>query len=1606
MSTALFLDLELNKRGHRLNDVGAVLGSTEYHEAGLRNMLPLIEQSHYIVGHNLIDHDLPFLKKRLGWQKFKDKIPVDTLGWSAILFANKPYHKLVKGYQLVSEDAPSDPLADAKLCRQLLKDEMGAFHALNADVQAAYHACLHNVDGYAGFFELAEYTHYGVPDLSEAILKAFSDKLCIHAPIAEFGKKDPAALAHTLGLISTTEEASIFPPWVLERYPITSEMLRALRFTPCGKSDCRYCSEQLDPVLYLQENFQHPSFRTYPGDEGMGMQERSVRCALKGGSLLTILPTGGGKSLTFQIPALMEGDLTRSLTLVISPLVSLMKDQVEGLQDKYEIQKAAFLSSLLSPLERDDVFEQLRTGGKHLLYVSPETLRNPRLNRLLKTRHIARIVIDEAHCFSTWGQDFRVDYMYIGSFVKRLQKEIGRAAPIPVSCFTATAKPQVIEDIRTYFKKELGLELEEFISPARRTNLEYKVIGVTDPDQKEKRLLELLQVCEKPAIIYASRVKRVERIHELLKERDLSVSYYHGQIKDKETKQANQNAFMEGDVDIMVATSAFGMGVDKEDVRTVIHYNIASSLENYVQEAGRAGRSPDIKAKCYILFHEEDLTKHFDLLRSSKLNHKQIEQVWRGVVRMTRFRKSVSRTAKEIAAAAGWDDELYDLETKVKTSIAALEDKGFVKRDLNSPRIFATGLQTSKLEQALRIVHGSKKLTKEQKTDCARILQRIIKDDETRIDYLGDTLDMRLKKVEETIQLLRGIDVLSDAKDLTAFVDTRPQAGSQARMAPILAIEKELIECLQKVEMTVTLRELNQHMLDADIKESSTQRILQILNFWASRKWIGKKRLDRQDMRYKLVRKIDMEKMREDCESRQLLARDCLNELFNILQKEKRPSKEEVLVEFSLIKLHETLNGGMFKRQVSMPDVEQALLFLNAIKLIQLEGGFLVYYQKLNIERKNSPNRRYSIPDHEKLQLHYDHKVQQIHIVGEYARLSIKDPVAAITFEKDYFEMEHDAFVKKYFKGRKRAIDRPVTEEQYEELFGDLDKAQKAIVEDRSKNILVAAGPGSGKTRVLVRKVASLILLEGIKPEQFLMLTFSKAASLEFRSRIYKIVPRQKGLLKITTFHGFCFELAGQVGDLESSEHIIDQAIELINSGDIDITSITNKSVLVLDEFQDVDDKQWRLINTIARKANNLRIVAVGDDDQNIFQFRNASSKYMQQFRKRFNAKEHSLLINHRSKRNLVELANELASNITERVKVDQPMKAKSEVDGSIRIVDYGAGYHLAGLVDALVKSEFEGTTTVLTRTNNEALMASTLLKERGIPARFVGGSSDFSLSKLREIRLFGSLLRKRHSTVGTIPTDIWREAKKEYLTRLAHNPHLNDCKEVLEKFEEQFAGNCDLNEWNSFVREIKVSDVIYPDGSTVLVSTMHKAKGKEFDNVFVFLDSGAIQNELETDDGKRLLYVACTRAKQNLEIHSNVPALHQLVRSKELFESASEVFEKPTQMEYLLSFNEIYLDAQRSTQELLKQLRTGEVLSPDTTNFPNNVAPGLAHMDNNVCIYSRKEFQLRRLPRFEREGYSIKNGQIHYIVNWFSEKDGKEIEVAIPRLTLIRNDS
>lgn len=349
------------------------------------------------------------------------------------------------------------------------------------------------------------------------------------------------------------------------------------------------------PKEALKAVFGYDSFR--PG------QEAVINAILKGRDILAVMPTGAGKSLCYQVPAM----LLSGITLVISPLISLMQDQVKALNEAGV--NAAFINSSLSEKELNDTFKNAYKGHYKIIYVAPERLMSEGFISFAKSVEISMVTVDEAHCISQWGQDFRPSYMDIAEFINILDKR-----PI-ISAFTATATQNVREDIIC----SLGLSDPYFlVTGFDRENLFFQV---DKPQNKERFILDFIgRHRGESGIIYCATRKNVDSLYTLLRKQHISVGKYHAGMSNEERKQM-QNDFVFDYTSIVIATNAFGMGIDKSNVRFVIHYNMPSSMENYYQEAGRAGRD-GLNSECILLFSPQDI-----IINRFLLEHKDFSDI-------------------------------------------------------------------------------------------------------------------------------------------------------------------------------------------------------------------------------------------------------------------------------------------------------------------------------------------------------------------------------------------------------------------------------------------------------------------------------------------------------------------------------------------------------------------------------------------------------------------------------------------------------------------------------------------------------------------------------------------------------------------------------------------------------------------------------------------------------------------------------------------------------------------------------------------------------------------------------------------------------------------
>ncbi len=1597
MKPIAFIDTEIDPKTRKILDMGGVRSDgPTFHSPSMAALGQFLSGAGFIAGHNIIHHDLRYIGDALAMAHIAASEAIDTLYLAPLLFPATPYHRLVKDDKLQTQDA-NNPLNDSVKARDLLYDQATVFHKTDPVLKHIFYLLLKDTPEFGAFFRWLSYQpdHASLPEL---ILQRFASSICAYANLASFSAAFPIELAYSLALIHCNDRYSIMPPWVVKNFPDFERILSALRSRPCV-TGCSYCNASLDAVKGLQKFFGFDQYRTYAGEP---LQYQAVKAALQNKSLLAVFPTGGGKSITFQVPALMAGENTKSLTVVISPLQSLMKDQVDNLE-RIGITAAVTINGLLDPIERAESIKRVRDGRASIVYIAPESLRSKTIEKILLGRKIERFVIDEAHCFSSWGQDFRVDYLYIAEFIQLIQRLKNLDDPIPVSCLTATAKQKVIADICAYFAQKLGISLEVYPSKATRTNLQYQVFERTD-DEKYNTVRDLIEDKNCPTILYVSRTARAEEIAQKLTHDGFNARAFHGRMPgDQKTK--NQDAFIEGQVQIMVATSAFGMGVDKKDVGMVIHYEISDSLENYVQEAGRAGRDEQITADCYVLFNEEDLSKHFILLNQTKLNRHEIDQIWKAIKFITKFRSSVQKSPLEIARAAGWDDNLSQIEMRVTTAIAALEQAGYLRRTQNVPRLFANSIMTQTAQEAIDRIAKSEKFSQDQKITATRMIKSLFssksrkhlstEDAESRVDYLADNLGINIRHAITVINLLRDEKILADANDLTAFVKKSENKNrSLAIVQNFSMIENFLCPLISERQQSFHLKQLNEQAEAAGCKDVSPARIKTILNFWAIKNWIKRHHEDYAKNHIAVIACQPQEVLARRIAKRHDLARFIVVHLYEKMSRlgHEPSDQDEIHVEFSVLELQKLFEdqATLFGDKATIEEVEEALFYLSRIEAIKIEGGFLVVYNRISIDRLETNNRaKYKVQDYEQLQQFYDHKVQQIHIVGEYAKKMTADYTGALQFVDDYFQLNFSSFLSKYFKGsRANEISRNITPQKYRQLFESLSTVQRRIIDDKeSKHIVVAAGPGSGKTKVLVHKLAALLLMEDVKHEQLLMLTFSRAAATEFKKRLVELIGNAAHFVEIKTFHSFGFDLLGKVGTIDRAESVIVSAVEKINSGEVEASRIT-KTVLVIDEAQDMNADEFALIRALMDQNDDMRVIAVGDDDQNIYQWRGADSKYFTSFITDHGATVYELTTNYRSKSNLVSFADQFVHTIGGRLKSGTIVPNTTD-DGQIYIAQYKSAHLIAPLVDDVLSTYLSGTTCILTCKNREAFQVAGLLAKCGRPARLIQSNEGFSLYNLDEIRFFiGELDLDDHTYI--IGEDNWQHAHRRLIAQYQTSSRLEACLQLLHEFHSATLKKKYKSDLDAFIRESKLEDFIRTDSETILVSTIHKAKGKEFDNVFLLLDSF----DLTKDDTRRQLYVAMTRARRTLRIHGNGSYFEALWCNglKRVYDHQQH--ESPRELTLHLSHKDLNLGYFFYVQPAVSALRSGHALQV--------CEQGCKNERGQWVLKFSKQF-IERVQGLQQLGFEMVNASVGFVVWWYDANQEQEVRIVLPKVCLER---
>ena len=1554
------LDLEVGREDGRIRALGAIRWDTDERfshsqrrgiSEALSRLDDLADGASFVLGHNVIGFDLPHLRSaRPGLRLLKLPV-IDTLRLNPLAFPRHPYHHLVKHYRDggLNRDTRNDPLLDSGLALRVFggqRDELLKLRHTSPGLLTAWHwLCTcepRGVDSALnGFFaRLRGAQRPRKREAARAIRNLLQDTACTthtHEILDQTGRHG-WALAYALAWLSVAGDKSVMSPWVRHQFPDAGKLVRTLRDSACTDAACRWCRERHDAHRQMKRRFDFDSFRGPSGDDGRPYQQAIVEDAMAGKSVLGILPTGTGKSLCYQVPALARYYNTGALTVAISPLVALMADQVKGLES-HGIDCCVTVNGMLSMPERAEALERVRLGDAGILLIAPEQLRSSTMRRVLDQREIAAWVLDEAHCLSKWGHDFRPDYRYIGRFIRERAERDEMPAP-PVLCLTATAKRQVIRDIREYFHDQLGVHVEVHNGGARRGNLDFEVRRTSEAD-KFGDIHFAIECClpedgDDGAIVYCSTRRQTERVAAFLQARDVRADFFHAGLSPEKKKEV-QRRFIEGDLRAIVATNAFGMGIDKPNVRLVVHADIPGSLENYLQEAGRAGRDQD-RAHCVLLYTADDVERQFGMAARSRLTQEEIQGILRALSRLDRKnRKHRIRGDREprVVATAGeiltedrdraFERDSATDDNRVRTAVAWLEESRHLRREENFVRIFASSLRVSSVEEAEKRLRRNE-VPEKRRLELLRIVRALIQappDKGVTTDELMSAAGLAAREVRSALHDLESLGIATNDTALTVYVHRGVKSASKKRLAEACELETALISHLREQapdlgrgdSSVLNLRVAAQRLRDDEVADPLPQRLMRIVRS------IGNDGREEDD---EAPGSLSVRKRRRD-QARITLHREwdalekwagirregaelLLAHLLQCLPPDARGT--DLLAETTLGKLNHAIESDqILKQEVRSPQrlMERALLWLHEQEVIRLHKGLVVFRPAMKIRLEPRASRVFTRTDFEPLALHYEGQVLQIHVMVQFAERGLAAVSEAVQLAMDYFALPKEEFLTRWLPGLEAETARETTPESWRKIVESLNNpAQQSIVADERKrtNVLVLAGPGSGKTRVLVHRIAYLVRARRQDARGILALVYNRHAAFEIRQRLKDLIGDDARPVTVMTCHALAMRLAGfsftgrseRPDDIDFRQ-VLRRAIDLLRGEGLPPEEADERRErllagfrwILVDEYQDIGRDEYELIAALAGRALDegaakLNLFAVGDDDQNIYAFKGASVEFIRRFEEDYSAKSSHLTGNYRSTGHIIAAANALIAPARERMKADHPI----EIDRA-RKKDRPGG-------------EWEERDPV-TRGRVQILPAGRHAVEQGQAVivelqRLAALDPDWEWSRcavmarewkyLDPVRAFCEAEGIRAQRGDEEIPGFWHLRETQALVRWLRerDPRIVDPSSLRKWMEGQPPGP-----WDDLLRQAIQEHELEAGGSEVatdsllewlaewgrdcrrrqhglLLLTVHRAKGLEFDHVAV-LDGrwNTVGRDEDADAPRRLYYVAMTRARKTLTL-------------------------------------------------------------------------------------------------------------------------------------------
>jgi ATP-dependent DNA helicase RecQ len=1602
----VYIDLEVDQE-EKIYRFGLVSKDSEFDtnviETAQENLELFHKQDLQICGHNFRRFDNRYLIE--SFPTLKDWLVIDTLELSILAFPLERSHKLNKEYKL-SEYTGNNPLEDALATRKLLENIIYTFNTKAQEILNfyAYLLCCGEDEASRAYRQFFPPEICLTPDLnalpSTAIAGMDSTYLAefiIQAPTKAFDQR--LCVAGIVAWNHESNSSNVKPP--------LSAWLNQL-------SDCPLILNQLKPIKFPREFTYHSYLKEFNIPAFRDKQEPAIQSILAGQNPLIIMATGGGKSLCYQLPALMLSKRQKGLTVVISPLQALMADQVNGIVEK-GLNFATFINGNIRPEERRERLEQLRNGEKGLLYISAEQLRSPSIRGLFQERFPSLIVFDEAHCISQWGHDFRPDYRYAPKFISELYQKNQRELPL-MAFMTATATVAVREDIKSLFAEHQVLIHTEICSSSNRKNLKYRIIPSSKQDKDQTLISEVKRslILDGAILVYTTTRKNTERLAKLLKDNKIEAKFYHGKIP-KEDKHEILEKFKAKELNIVVATCAFGMGIDRPDVRAVIHHTMSSNLEGYVQETGRAGRDSE-PATCTLLYDSQDAETIFWLQGLNQISEPELRNLFIAIreLRDQIYGKDkVSEeyfwvTTHEIFQASDLDKEFASeneqRDTKIKVALHYLEIFGMIEREENQSSFIEFELVHTTPTNSLKVfdlyAHRNT-LPNYRKDEFHKLILAMHlaksycqnQDEPYPLEKLSDASGIAVKELKQRVKELERAEVCTSKIPVTILLTKEVTGDTRRKYEKHQKQERQIVEeiitlLIDRQEIQINCRALATR-LDPNGRQKLTSRmILEILEGWDFLKWVQYKKV-----RHEVIKITEFD-VPNQFDSYQSFVSEIIELFYGALGEERG----------ARLRLSQDLNAILSKiNQITSPqvweleDLEKALTWMHRHEIIRLADGSNLFFQSMKVKvikgaSKDKVTREYP----KKVKPKYEDQARRTHIMldyGEQYRQKNFDPQQYIA---EYFSLSHSEFSDRHPYTDGDAARRPVTQEDYNRIISPLNPIQSEIVVSESPAISVIAGPGSGKTRTIVHRIAYLVKVKRIDPGRIVTLAYNRNAVREIKLRLQNLVGELASRLRVHTFHGLSLAILGRTVEPIRSQsnntqnnandsnqrftQLIRDACNFLESSEEDVENEDNQlkiskllgncEYIFVDEYQDVAEDEYRLVKLIAGLQNSpdksrsvqTNICVIGDDDQNIYEWRGTSTEYIQSFRAEYQARQFLLTENYRSSEPIIAAANQLIQNNTDRLKrrgdeqvrIDNDRISQGGLD--VKSLKFEDGDYQAEYIKLQVKKWIKtdgikpGEIAILARNWQHMDKARALLERKAdIPTYSLKGE-DVKLIRNRATQLLISALERKSDLIFLKEDSIKARFENFFKrnNRSLSEPTVKSLVKIAEDIDkergygsENLSTEIAVSEIITSIYEFNESPDIAIDPNAVLVTSCHGAKGLEFKYVILIADGFDYrQDKIESE--RRLFYVAMTRAKEKLILtHSQNSRFIQ--ESEATPYPIENISIAPPQFVFYadLTPKDINLSFDGSTdrrrQNIITQIKEGDLIDLRATTAGNN---------------------------------------------------------------------